>query len=115
MNRGCGKALKSRCRNRGKQRRLRLRGPAAEITNAWHCRLLRTRRERPRGYRAAEERDEFASFQMIELHSVAHPAGTEHQGIELGRISQQVWWGSLIAGDYCCGMNVFPDGPIPVI
>src|SRR5262245_3964889 len=22
--------------------------------------------------------------------------------------------GSLIASDYCCGMNVFPDGPIPV-
>jgi hypothetical protein len=31
--------------------------------------LLRPRRERP-GRRAADERDELASFQLIELHSV---------------------------------------------
>ena len=32
--------------------------------------LLRARRERPRRRRAAEERDEIASPQLIELHSV---------------------------------------------
>jgi hypothetical protein len=31
--------------------------------------LLRTRREGPRDRRAAEEREELASFQLIELHS----------------------------------------------
>jgi hypothetical protein len=35
-----------------------------------HRRLLRTRSERPRDRRAAEQRDEFAPFQLIELHSV---------------------------------------------
>src|SRR5262249_20424761 len=35
------------------------------------CRLLRSRRERPRGRRAAaEKRDELAPFKLIELHSV---------------------------------------------
>ena len=48
------------------------------------------RRAYPPCPRAAEQRDELAPLQWIELHSVAHPAGTEHQGIELGRISQQV-------------------------
>jgi hypothetical protein len=33
-------------------------------------RLLRARCERPRSRRAAEERDEFSPFQLIELHSV---------------------------------------------
>ena len=32
------------------------------------CRLLPTRRERPRGRRAAEQRDEVAALQWIELH-----------------------------------------------
>jgi hypothetical protein len=35
-----------------------------------HCRLLRARRERPHRRRAAEQRDELASFYLIELHSV---------------------------------------------
>jgi hypothetical protein len=35
-----------------------------------HRRLLRARRERPRGRRAAEQRDEMTAFQLIELHSV---------------------------------------------
>ena len=35
-----------------------------------HRRLLRARRQRPRGRRAAEQRDELASFQLIELHPV---------------------------------------------
>src|SRR5262245_13911723 len=33
------------------------------------ARLLRARRERPRGCRAAEQRDERAAFQLVELHS----------------------------------------------
>jgi hypothetical protein len=40
--------------------------------------LLRPRRERPRS-RAAEQRDERASFQLIELHSI--PAS---QGLDTG-------------------------------
>jgi hypothetical protein len=35
-----------------------------------HRRLLRARRERARNRRAAEQRDELAPFQLIELHSV---------------------------------------------
>ena len=33
-----------------------------------HRRLLRARRQRPRGRRAAEQRDELAALQLIELH-----------------------------------------------
>ena len=40
-------------------------------------RLLRARRERPRYRRAAEERDEMAAFQLIELHSVPHQPGPD--------------------------------------
>jgi hypothetical protein len=32
--------------------------------------LLRVRRERPRGRRTAEQRDELAAFHLIEVHSV---------------------------------------------
>jgi len=50
--------------------------------------LLRARRERPRNRRAAEKRDELASFQLIELHSI--PAGQGRmQDIELPGISQR--------------------------
>jgi hypothetical protein len=35
---------------------------AAEESNHWHRRLLRARRKRPRGCRAAEQRDEVASM-----------------------------------------------------
>jgi hypothetical protein len=52
-------------------------------------RLLRTRRERPRRCRAAEQPDELASFQLVELHSVAASQG-RLQDIELARISQRV-------------------------
>jgi hypothetical protein len=45
--------------------------------------LLRARRERPR-HRAAEKRDELASFQLIELHSVPVSQGR----IAAYRISQ---------------------------
>jgi hypothetical protein len=47
------------------------------------------RHERPRRRRAAEQRDELASFQLIEFHSIpAAKAGL--QDIELARISQEV-------------------------
>jgi hypothetical protein len=52
-------------------------------------RLLRARRERPRGCRAAEQGDEIASLQLIELHSVPHSQG-RLQDIELAGISQPV-------------------------
>src|SRR5262249_24530395 len=51
--------------------------------------LLRARRERPRDCRAAEQRDELATFQLIELHSVP-PARARLQDIELARIGQEV-------------------------
>ncbi len=49
-----------------------------------HC----ARRERPRRRRAAEERDELAPFQLIELHSVPVRQG-RIEDIELARISQE--------------------------
>ena len=40
-----------------------------ERTNAQHfCRLLRTRHERARDRRTANERDELSPFHLIELH-----------------------------------------------
>jgi hypothetical protein len=45
--------------------------------------LLRARRGRPRRSRAAEQRDELASFQLIELHSVACQPGAGLQDIEV--------------------------------
>src|SRR5262245_37663251 len=62
-------------------------GGGGEITQTRRPRsLLRPRRERPRR-RAADERDELAALQMIELHSVpSHRTGT--QDIRLARISR---------------------------
>src|SRR5215831_1108522 len=37
----------------------------------WSCRRRGTRRERPRHRRAAEQRDEIAAFQLVELHSIS--------------------------------------------
>jgi hypothetical protein len=59
------------------------------------CSLLLTRLAsrrssgRPRHCRPADERDELASFQLIELHSIP-PRRAELQDIELARISQRV-------------------------
>jgi hypothetical protein len=50
-------------------------------------RLLRPRRKRPRGRRAAEKRDEIAAFQLIEWHS-ALPARARLQDIELTIVRQ---------------------------
>src|SRR5207245_7889768 len=50
---------------------------ACKHTNAHRCcgalQRLRTRYEGPRGRCTAEQRDELASFQLIELHSVPWP------------------------------------------
>jgi hypothetical protein len=50
---------------------------------------LRARRERPRRSRAAEQPDEVAAFQLIELHFFP-PAGAELQDIDLAASSQRV-------------------------
>jgi hypothetical protein len=53
--------------------------------------LLRPRRERPRGRRAAEERDELPSLQLIEVHPIPHRGGTVfRKNIEAAGISQRV-------------------------
>src|SRR6516165_12193526 len=55
---------------------------ATEKSNHRHRRLLRVRRERPRRSRAAEQRDELATFQLVELHSIppARPDGRIAKG-----------------------------------
>ena len=49
-------------------------------------RLLRARRERPSGRRAAQERDERAALQLIELHPL--PPNRERQDSGLGGSGQ---------------------------
>jgi hypothetical protein len=51
--------------------------------------LLRARRERPCDRRAADERDELAAFQLIELHSIPASQGLEY------RISS---WRRIVSG-----------------
>jgi hypothetical protein len=63
-------------------------GSKTGYTRHRHRRLLRARRTRPRR-RAAEQRDELAAFQLIELQSVP-PARAGLEDIELARISQEV-------------------------
>src|SRR5262249_62353165 len=52
----------------------RLRRISMDISDDWNSRLLRPRRERPRG-RAAEQRDELASPYSITSSAVASSAG----------------------------------------
>src|SRR5262245_6429940 len=49
----------------------------AEEPDHRHRRLLRTCRERPSSGRAAEQRDELAPFQLVELHSVPSQPGPD--------------------------------------
>src|SRR5262249_19850904 len=49
------------------------RRPAVEETDHWQCCLLRPRRERPRDDRAANKRDEFASFHQITSRQARSP------------------------------------------
>jgi hypothetical protein len=56
------------------ERRINCR-PAAEHTDHRYRRLLRARRERPRGRHAADERDELASFKLIDRR-VQHVVST---------------------------------------
>jgi hypothetical protein len=67
----------------------RVRRCRVEEPDQRHCRLLRVRRKRPSNRRAAEQRDELAPVQLIELHSVP-PARAGLEDIELARISQEV-------------------------
>ncbi len=54
-----------------------------------HRRLLRARSEEPRR-RAAEQGDELAPLQSIELHSVPRQPGPDCQYIELRGVGQRV-------------------------
>ena len=47
-------------------------------------RLLRAGRERPRRRRAAEQRDELAAFQLMEMHPIPSRAGSTLQDIGSG-------------------------------
>jgi hypothetical protein len=51
----------------------------AEIPNHWHRWLLGARRERPSG--RTDKRDELASFQLTELHSLPQPGFSQHNGL----------------------------------
>ena len=62
------------------------KGPLPDYS---HRRLLRTRRERPRGGRAAEQRNELPPLQLVGLHSVPASQG-RRQDIELAASSQRV-------------------------
>ena len=69
-----------------------VRGSRSNVSDARGLtRLLRARRERPRCRRAAKQRDEITSFQLIELHCIRSPQlGAGLQDIELTQISQRV-------------------------
>ena len=54
----------------GVMRKSGLLGDAAEPADHRHRRLLRPRRKRPGGCRAAEERDELATFPSMEMHGI---------------------------------------------
>jgi hypothetical protein len=68
---GLIQALAERVRHRG----IPARRPAAKEANHRHRRLLCTRNERPHRHRAAEQRDELAALQLIELHSIPASQG----------------------------------------
>src|SRR5262245_46168339 len=55
----------------------RFRRSVVEETDHQHCWVLRPRHIRPRGSDAAEERDELAPLQSIEMHSLPLPRSTE--------------------------------------
>src|SRR5215471_13788043 len=67
--------------------------PTQETDGRWPFRLLRPCSERPRRRRAADERDEIATFQLVELHRT--PASQ-------GRVA-----GYRIASDQSAGMLEF--------
>src|SRR4029450_9112835 len=57
-----------------------VRGSGPEISDArGFLGLLRARRARPRGRRAAENRDELAPFQLIKLHASPRQPGPDYR------------------------------------
>src|SRR5262245_7534983 len=65
---------------------------AVEETNHWHRRLLRARRERPRGRRAAEQRYELAALHLSHAMVMARPVRF------VCRIFRVSWSGRRILG-----------------
>jgi hypothetical protein len=61
---------------------------------------LRARRERPRGSSAAEQRDERATFQLIEMHPIPRRGGTAR-----GRISKPEGSVSGYRGHFAAGQR----------
>jgi hypothetical protein len=82
---------------RGHIARVGIDRPVSDKPDHWH-RLLRARRERPRDRRAAQQRDEVATFQLIEWHSMPLPARAELQDTELAQISQRASVALSLAG-----------------
>src|SRR6516165_5794448 len=64
-------------------------GRGTNITDDQHCRLLRARRERPRGRRATEQRDEFASSH-VGHGGVLPPALCQRSAPRVSRSGRQV-------------------------
>ena len=76
---------------------------AVEDPDHRHRRLLGARRERPSRRRAAEQRDERAPFQLVELH-FGPRARAGLQDIELAVVSQEVtkrFYNLLAVGEAC--------------
>src|SRR5262249_12814720 len=71
---------------------VKVKGLAVEKSDHRKRRLLRARRERPRG-RAAEQRDELAASQLIELHAVSRQPGQDCR-IPFSRTSVSTFWPS---------------------
>ena len=64
----------------GRRERERVRRRAAEKSDHRHRRLLRPRRERPRGRRAAEQRDELAPFSFDHLIGAGEQRSAARRG-----------------------------------
>jgi len=72
-----------------------VRGQVHEHSDPPHpLALLRTRRERPRSRRTTEQRDEFATFQLTDLHALPRPGM---------RGSIAYWRGSSLSHAQRCG------------
>ena len=66
-----------------------LRRATVDETNHRHRWLLRARRERPDGSRAAEQRDEVAAFPLTEMYPIPQGQGNGTQDSRLQEVSQR--------------------------